>query len=61
VVHSSKEYPAPSYADLWALSQQLGVILEIAILSAIGFSENAVKAIVAGGKRADLIRNNVRV
>lgn len=59
LVHASKDNPPPDYRKLWRFAQQLGLVLEVAILSEIGFQQNEVRDIVARGKRAKLIRSNV--
>ena len=59
LVHASRDNPPPDYRKLWRFAQQLGLVLEVAILSEIGFQQNEVRDIVARGKRAKLIRSNV--
>jgi hypothetical protein len=61
LVHASADRPPPDYSELWNLAQQLGMILEIAILNAIGFEPERIRAVTARGKRAALIRNNIPV
>ena len=61
LVHASNDYPAPDYPELWAFAQQLGLVLEVAILKEIGFEDSDIRVIVSRGKRADLIRNNVKI
>ncbi len=59
LVHASSEAPAPDYARLWEYSQQLGLILEIAILAQIGFEEGTIRDIMSRSRRAELIRLNI--
>jgi hypothetical protein len=61
LVHASNDHPAPDYGKLWAFAQQLGLVLEVAILAEIGFKDCEIQTIVSRGKRAALIRNNVKV
>src|SRR5205085_11828188 len=61
LVHATADRPAPDYPELWNLAQQLAMILEISILSEIGFDAGRIQTIIARGKRAALIRNNIRV
>lgn len=59
LVHAAIDRVAPDYVELWRLAQQLGLVLEIALLSRIGFEEDRVRLIVSRSKRARLIRANI--
>ena len=59
LVHASVSRPAPDYMDLWKLAQQLGLILEVALLSEIGFDESRVRTITARSQRAQRVRAKI--
>lgn len=59
LVHASIDRAVPDYIELWRLTQQLGLVLEIALLSRIGFEEDRVRSIVSRSKRARMIRANI--
>lgn len=59
LVHASADFPAPDYGELWKYAQQLALVVEVAILSEIGFSGACLKSIVDRSKRGRLIKSNV--
>jgi hypothetical protein len=59
LLYGPTDRPGPDFAELWKLSQLLGLILEIGLLSEIGFSIARMKVIISRGKRAQLVRANV--
>ncbi len=59
LVHATKETPAPAYSVLSDYALQLGLILDAALLSEIGFSQEKIGELLAKSKRVDLIRYNV--
>jgi len=59
LVHASVNRPAPDYMDLWKLAQQLGLILEVALLSEIGFDEARVRVITARSQRAQRVKARI--
>jgi hypothetical protein len=59
LVHASVHRPAPDYVDLWKLAQQLGLILEVALLSEIGFDEPRVQTIIARSQRAQRVKAKI--
>ncbi len=59
LVHASLNREIPEYIELWKLGQQLAMLLEITLLSEIGFEEDRVRSIAARGRRAQLLRANV--
>jgi hypothetical protein len=59
LVHATTGRIVPEYVELWKLAQQLGMLLEVTLLSEIGFQQERVRSIIARGRRAQLIRANV--
>jgi hypothetical protein len=59
LVHASADRSTPDYIELWKMTQQLGLTLEVALLSEVGFEEDRIRSIIGRGRRAQLIRANI--